>query len=783
MRSPLSRGPALLVAVAVALPLLAGSASPAGASAPGASAVPCPGDGEVLLPGRANGVTAADAVEALPADATAELEARADVDVDVLTDTLVADSTLWLDRCGLPFYVEPRLEVGHDEPADEHAHAEAPGSDGDDTLTTAEAPLAGSTDVFALHSRPGAERVVYLDFDGHVVSGTGWNSQLSLSSFSAPAFSLDADRSTFSAAERQAVLEIWRRVADDYAPFDVDVTTEKPLDADITRSGTGDTRFGTRAVVTREEGFRLCGCGGIAYVGNYDDPTRHAYYQPAFVFHPGYGTATVADIVSHEVGHNLGLDHDGIQTSGGTLDYYSGHGLWAPIMGASTRPLTQWSRGEYPGAINRLTTTGLQDDYAVIRSYGAPARPDDHGGSLAAATALGAPAGGRVSVDGVVSTPTDSDWFTFTAGGGLTTLTVRPLAPGGNLDASLTLVRGDGTTVAADNPPSAWDGTSAWPTGLDARLQVGSLPAGTYGVVVRGTGQATPAPGYTAYGSTGTYSLTVETSSSTDLVVTSTSPLPAATYGVRYSHTLSAANGSPLTWSFAGTAPAGLTLSSAGVLGGTLTAPSSTAPPTSLPVPVRVTSPTTSVTTTLQLPVARAARVSGPRETTASTSRSAAVSLTLSGGRAPYRLTSVAVPPGMVLSSTTLTGTTVQLTGRPTRPGRWKPTVRVTDADGRTARWTGEVRAVAPVAVTTTSLPSVRSGVPYSARLTATGGPTGRHGWTVDSGSLPPGLRVERTGWVLGTTTAVGRWTVVVRASAPGGLSATRTLTVESTAG
>ncbi|MFC4785338.1 hypothetical protein ACT8ZV_12745 [Nocardioides sp. MAHUQ-72] len=61
--------------------------------------------------------------------------------------------------------------------------------------------------------------------------------------------------------------------------------------------------------------------------------------------------------VSYEVGHNFGLLHDG-----NAHDYYaSGHGSWAPIMGAGfDRPVTQWSHGDHAGANNQ------QDDLAVI---------------------------------------------------------------------------------------------------------------------------------------------------------------------------------------------------------------------------------------------------------------------------------------------------------------------------------------------------------------------------------------------------------------------------------
>jgi hypothetical protein len=43
-----------------------------------------------------------------------------------------------------------------------------------------------------------------------------------------PAYSIDADTTTFSTTEVASIEEIWKRVAEDYAPFNVDVTTIDP---------------------------------------------------------------------------------------------------------------------------------------------------------------------------------------------------------------------------------------------------------------------------------------------------------------------------------------------------------------------------------------------------------------------------------------------------------------------------------------------------------------------------------------------------------------------------
>ena len=111
-----------------------------------------------------------------------------------------------------------------------------------------------------------------------------------------------------------------------------------------------------------------CSCGGIAYVGVLDLPTGHQTYQPALVF--GTDGKNIGEIVSHEVGHTLGLSHDGM--TGGAA-YYAGQGSWAPIMGVGySRPITQWSKGEYAAANNS------EDDLVVMQSHGASLRADDY---------------------------------------------------------------------------------------------------------------------------------------------------------------------------------------------------------------------------------------------------------------------------------------------------------------------------------------------------------------------------------------------------------------------
>jgi hypothetical protein len=77
------------------------------------------------------------------------------------------------------------------------------------------------------------------------------------------------------------------------------------------------------------------------------------------------------------------------------------------------------------------------------------------------------------------------------------------------------------------------------------------------------------------------------------------------------------------------------------------------------------------------------------------------------------------------------------------------------------------------LSVTTTSLPGVELGAPYSVTLGATGG-VAPYTWTLSSGELPTGLRLDPgTGEISGTPTAAGRGSFTVRATDAGAPSQT----------
>lgn len=365
-----------------------------------------------------------------------------------------------------------------------------------ETPAAAAAPaiLPAAVNVFQLHSRPGATKVIYLDFDGHTTRNTPWSSTPIVTT----AYDFDSNPSSFSDAEQANIMEIWKRVAESYSPFDVDVTTEAPSVADLIKSGAGDTKWGIRVLFGSSNPNPAPDSGGIAYVNAFGK-SANGYDVPCFVLQQGQGSNIKlnSDAASHEVGHVMGLSHDGK----GSTPYYQGQGsgkvAWAPQMGIGYYvPLVQWSKGEY------ASPTNTQDDLKIITTNnGFGYRPDDFTGTLSAAQDIpGTDTGGsfEVNVSGVIETRADVDWFKIKTGGGTIALNAVGGPANTMLDIQFNLHTVSGGLIASSNPTDD----------VVASLNQ-TVAAGTYYVKVEGVGNGNAlTTGYTDYGSIGQYTIT-----------------------------------------------------------------------------------------------------------------------------------------------------------------------------------------------------------------------------------------------------------------------------------
>ncbi len=345
-----------------------------------------------------------------------------------------------------------------------------------------------ATNPFALSSKPGSTKTIYLDFDGAVVENTVWNTSVWNSGpRTFRPYDLDGDYTTF-AGEAWAIWQVWNAVAEDFAPFDVNVTTIAPPPEALERTSFADPIFGTTALISQDNLVCPGSCGGVAYIGFMGDPA----YAPAFVFPTvGQTPAGVANTVSHEVGHNLGLNHHGTTTEA----YYRGHGDWAPIMGFpydqfwNTRRYSQWSKGEYANA-NRPN----QDDLAIIRSV--IGSHTDEADPTSGATPLALGSAVTTTASQVIDTADDTDYFAVNVTTGF--LSARIQTPTfSNLRATISLLNETGGTIAASDPSTSGGIVEA------------AVPNGRYFVKIAGMGLLTPSTGFSSYASLGFYRLAV----------------------------------------------------------------------------------------------------------------------------------------------------------------------------------------------------------------------------------------------------------------------------------
>ena len=326
-----------------------------------------------------------------------------------------------------------------------------------------------------LSSHPSAPAVIFLDFDGHTVDGTAWN-------FNGPIFCGG------SGLDNTKITTIFNRVAEDYRPFNINVTT----DSSQFLAALPTKRIRVLLTVSYEW---YGSAGGVAFIGSFnwgDD-------SPCFVFSSllNYNVKNIAEAASHETGHTLGLFHQATYDANcvKTSDYNYGVGAgeigWAPIMGVGYyKNLTSWHNGP-----NSYGCTNYQSDLNIVTtSNGITFRPDDYAASFGSATNVSFTAN-QFTLNGMIGQNSDQDMILFTQpGAGRFQLDAVPYNvgtgnSGSNLDLQVSLYNSSQTLLNVYNPGTLLNSV------IDTQLN-----PGTYYLRIEGKGNIY-APDYTSLGS------------------------------------------------------------------------------------------------------------------------------------------------------------------------------------------------------------------------------------------------------------------------------------------
>jgi hypothetical protein len=290
-----------------------------------------------------------------------------------------------------------------------------------------------------------ASLVLYLDFDGAVVSpgvGSHTTSPLISGTRSFPPAPLTTEM----------ISEVVELVMDDFSPFNIIVTTDISV-------------FLAQSLALRQ----ICIISTVPAVGGFSPNTggvapfncSRIYNSPSFVFASAYQSSLpeLASVISHEVGHTFGLEHQGVYNEYCQVgnEYHPGIGSgpasFHPIMGASANTgISNW----FDKSCWQLCAYGGQDDFLKINDQ-VQLKADDFPDQL---TDL--PVTATASFEGTLEKQLDVDMvkINFTAPGPVT------ITSQGNVDLKVTVLTVGGFVLGEYDDPGSLDVTIPSAAGL-----------------------------------------------------------------------------------------------------------------------------------------------------------------------------------------------------------------------------------------------------------------------------------------------------------------------------
>ena len=357
-----------------------------------------------------------------------------------------------------------------------------------------------------LQGRPGSANVLYINYWGGSLTGTAWNANFnSNNAINYTPFDRDNNTASFTNAERYSMWLAWREAVEDFAPFNINVTTSQS----VYNATPVSNRL--QIIVTKTSSW-YGSAGGVAYVNIFNENSD--YYKTGWTWN--LSDSSMGMTISHEAGHQLGLHHDGE----GARSYYQGHGVWGPIMGAPFgQQYVQWSKGEY------LNANQSEDDIAIVNdklgSIG-----DEAGNGYASATPLSLPVNNARKLIGF--NDTDAYRFTMGASGTATIKVITVLgdedeARAANLSMNVSLVKlnSNGGVTSTISTSNSTDNTPLSPL-TNVFEYSNTLGTGTYGLRITPNSPNTNwTSGFGSYGIAGEYRLSVSTTvqNAPDLIV------------------------------------------------------------------------------------------------------------------------------------------------------------------------------------------------------------------------------------------------------------------------